>query len=287
MYKRCVTRMSRSAIIIAVDSSISMQEWTTLYNTRMRKMEAAALIANFAIDEIVMRSTRYGNMRDYYDIAVLQYSGDGIEPIITHDDSPMVHINTLSAVMPQPVCYNIVHEEEDGTHTTMPMILHEWVKAKAYGTAPMYETFVYIKDLLSKWCDDSFNRRSFPPIVINISDGCCSDAEDTELLDIAKEIEQIGTKDGSTLIVNIYLANEQDDSECTLFPSVCDHFSHDHDCQMLYDMSSTLPQELEYIIDAMVGRNNTRQYKCFARNAALCEILNITDIGTEGGNKYR
>ena len=32
------------------------------HNTRMRKMEAAALIANFAIDELVIRSTRSGIM---------------------------------------------------------------------------------------------------------------------------------------------------------------------------------------------------------------------------------
>ena len=56
------------------------------YNTRMRKMEAAALIANFAIDELVMRTTRAGDIRDYYDIAVFRYLDDGIEPIIASEE---------------------------------------------------------------------------------------------------------------------------------------------------------------------------------------------------------
>lgn len=287
MYQRSITRMSRSAIIIAIDGSISMQEWTMLFNTRMRKMEAAALIANFAIDELVMRTTRAGDIRDYYDIAVFRYLDDGIEPIIASEEEGLVHINTLHERTPQPVCYNIIQDEEDGSQNTIPITLHEWVTPQAYGMAPMYEALVHIKDLITKWCNDSFNQRSFPPIVINITDGCCSDAESAELIDIANEIQKVGTKEGATLLVNIHLANEIDSTENILFPPVCDLFSDDPDCQMLYDMSSVLPTEMEHIIKDMVGCSDMGPYKCFARNASICEILTATDIGTEGCNKFR
>ena len=282
MYQRCITRIARSAIIIAIDSSISMQEWTVFQNTRMRKMDAAALIANFAIDELVMRSTRSGDVRDYYDIAVLQYSDETIDTVIGSENGGFVHITHLHESMPQPVCYNLCQEEEDGTQSTIPMTLNGWVTPKAYGIAPMYETLVHIKTLVTKWCDDNANRASFPPLIINITDGCCSDAEAEDILDIASDIKSIGTKDGMALIVNVYLANEADDTTNTLFPALCDHFSHDHDCQMLYDMSSTLPLELEEIINDILGRDGGETYKCFARNASICEILTLTDIGTEG-----
>ena len=284
MYKRSITRISRSAVIIAIDGSISMQEWTMFHNTRMRKMEAAALIANFAIDELVIRSTRSGIMRDYYDIAVLQYYDEYIEPIIGSENGGMVHISSLYDSVPQPVCYNLCQEAENGTLTTMPMTLNEWVKPKAYGIAPMYEALVHIKDLVTKWCEDNANRASFPPLVINITDGCCSDAEADDILDIANSIKSIGTKDGSTLILNVYLANEADDTTNILFPALCDNFSHDHDCQMLYEMSSTLPDELEDNMDEILGCSGGGAYKCFARNASICEILSLTDIGTEGCN---
>lgn len=282
MYQRSITRITRSAIIIAIDSSLSMQDWTIFHNTRMRKMDAAALISNFAIDELVMRSTRAGNIRDYYDIAVIGYSGDGIEHIVGNEEGGMVHINSLHGNMPQPVCYNLIHEEEDGSLCTIPITLNEWVTPKAYGTAPMYEALVHIKDLVTKWCEDNMNKASFPPIVINISDGCCGDAEEDEILDIASSIESIGTKDGSTLLVNVYLANEADDTTNALFPNVSELFSHDQDCQMLYNMSSTLPVELEHLVDEIVGCRGSGPYKCFARNASICEILTLTDIGTEG-----
>ena len=251
-------------------------------HTRMRKMEAAALISNFAIDELVMRSTRAGMMRDYYDIAVIQYSGDGIEPIIGGEDGSMVHINTLQDIVPQPVCYNLCQEQEDGTMCTFPMNLNEWVRPKAYGIAPMYEALVHIKDITTKWCEDNVNRSSFPPLIINITDGCCGDAEEDEIIDIADSIKSIGTQDGSTLLVNIYLANEADDTTNILFPALSDPFSHDHDCQMLYDMSSQLPEELENSMNDIMRREGRGPYKCFARNASICEILTLTDIGTEG-----
>lgn len=281
MYQCSISRITRSAIIIAIDSSISMQEWTLFHNLRMRKMDAAALIANFAIDELVMRSTRAGDIRDYYDIAVIGYSGDGIEHIIGNEEGGLVHINSLHDIMPQPRCYDLAHKEEDGTLCTIPMTLNEWVTPKAYGSAPMYEALVHIKDMVTKWCEDHMNKSSFPPLIINITDGCCGDAEEDEILDIARMIERIGTNDGSTLLVNVYLANEADDTTNVLFPNVGTQFIHDPDCQMLYDMSSILPLELKRRVDEIMGSGGG-PYKCFARNASICEILTFTDIGTEG-----
>lgn len=281
MYKHCITRTSRSAIVIAIDSSISMQEWTKFYNTRMRKMEVASLITNFVIDEIIMRSTRAGLIRDYYDIAIIRYSGDGIESILTNEDGGMIHINQLSDMMPQPVCYDITYGACCDAQTTIPLSLHEWITPKAYGTSPMYEALAHIRDMLTLWCDDHINRNSFPPMVINISAGCCSDAEDTELLDIASQIQKIGTNDGNTLMLNIYLADEYDDLDNILFPSTYNIFSDNHDCQMLSDMSSNLPSELEYIVTEIGGYKHSGGYKCFACNASIFELLMIADIGTE------
>lgn len=283
MYQHSITRTSHSAIVIAIDCSISMQEWTTFYRTRMRKMEVASLIANFAIDELVTRSTRAGDIRNYYDIAVFQYSGDGIEPVIASEDNNMVNISTLQDRMPLPVCYNIRQENDN----IIPISLNGWTTPKASGTAPMYEALAHIKNLVSKWCSDTFNRNSFPPIVINITDGCCSDAEDAELLDIASEIKSIGTYDGTALLLNVYLANEADYSEQIQFPLVCDNFSEDHDCQLLYNMSSILPDELEVLIRDVYGYEVKREYKCFARNASICDILTLVDIGTDRCIKYR
>lgn len=285
MYNRFINRQSRAAVIVAIDSSISMQEWTMLHDTRMRKKDAAALITNFIVDELIIRSTRIGNIRDYYDIGVVQYSGNGIEPIIADEDEGMIHINALHNARPQPVCYNITHREEDGIQNTIPITLHEWIKPKACGIAPMYEALTHIKNLVAMWCDDRFNKNSFPPIVINITDGCCSDAEEEELLDMAKEIQSIGTNNGTTLFFNIQLTDDRSEyCKSSLFPSMNSDIDLDNDGRTLYNMSSTLPEEMERFIKEMTGDKCKGPYKGFARNCSICEILTFTDIGTEGCN---
>ena len=117
------------------------------------------------------------------------------------------------------------------------------------------------------------------------------DGKETAFNDIsnlkADEIASIGTKDGATLLINIELTDERSEhNESLLFPSLSQDISHDNDGQMLYNMSSTLPKELEPLINKMLGEQHKGPYKCFARNASICEILAISDIGTEKCNHY-
>ncbi len=82
MYSKPITHLNRGAIVIAVDCSMSMQEHTFLNNISMSKIEAVAVVCNYLIDELLERATRHGEVRNYYDIAVLGYSGDEIQSLL-------------------------------------------------------------------------------------------------------------------------------------------------------------------------------------------------------------
>lgn len=261
-----------------------------MYKTRMRKMEIASLIANYAIDELVIRASRANDVRNYYDIAVIGYSGDGVETIVGNEYGHLIDIKSLAERMPQPTCYHIMQEDSDGKMISAPITLHEWVEPKACGSSPMYEALVYIKSLLTDWCDNPHNRDCFPPLVINISDGGCNDAVYDELLDIARDIKEIHTTDGSTIFVNIYLSTEDEcEGHRLLFPNDDEVTNEEEEETLLYNMSSVLPQELEHVICDLSGREHRRACRCFARNAPICEALALANIGTEGcvGIKYR
>lgn len=255
----------------------------------MRKMEAASLIANFAIDELLVRASRANEVRNYYDIAVVGYSGDGVEMIIGDENDSLTDIKSLMERRPQPRRYNIIQQDTDGNMVSAPITLHEWVEPKACGSSPMYEALIQIKRLIADWCDNPHHRYCFPPLVINISDGGCSDAEYDELIDIAKDIRELHTADGSTLFVNIYLSTECDnENHSIIFPST-DEIIEDENESLLYQMSSPLPKELEHVIFELRGGDSPKSCKCFARNAPICEVFALADIGTEGciGIKYR
>lgn len=290
MYRQGITHIHRSAVIIAIDGSLSMQDYTHLHGTQMRKMDAATLIANFAIDELVVRATRANQVRDYYDIAVIYYSGDGVETVIGNENGDFIEIKPLVEQMPQPTIYHIIQQDSNNEQRTTPLTLHEWVRPKACGSTPMYEALAQIKSMLRDWCDNPHNKDSFPPLVINISDGGCNDADDSEILNLSEEIRELHTTDGNCIFVNIHLATDDaKQNHSLIFPTFEELIADDQEGLTLYKMSSTLPAELEMVIHELTGHKSNQPCKCFARNASICEVLAMADIGTEGcqGIKYR
>lgn len=82
MYQNCINRTHRTSFVIMIDQSGSMQETVLFGCQRMTKAEGVALAANTFIDEIISRSRRDGGIYDYYDIAVIGYSGDGVQSLL-------------------------------------------------------------------------------------------------------------------------------------------------------------------------------------------------------------
>ena len=78
MYTQEITRTHRTAFVIAIDQSSSMQESVVVNSRRMTKAEAVAAITNRLIDELVMRARRDDGIRNYYDIAVIGYGNEKV-----------------------------------------------------------------------------------------------------------------------------------------------------------------------------------------------------------------
>ena len=76
MYTQSITRNHRTAFILAIDCSGSMAESILFRGRRLNKAEAVAGITNDLLFELVERARRSDGIRDYYDIAVIGYSGD-------------------------------------------------------------------------------------------------------------------------------------------------------------------------------------------------------------------
>ena len=76
MYSQEITRRHRTAFVIAIDQSGSMQEKVCFGRHEMSKAAAVARITNSLLTELVDRSRRTDGVRNYYDVAVVGYSGD-------------------------------------------------------------------------------------------------------------------------------------------------------------------------------------------------------------------
>jgi hypothetical protein len=280
MYSQAITHLHRTAFIIAIDCSSSMQETTMLNNKEMRKAEAVAIVCNYIIDELLERATRRSEVRNYYDISVIGYQQHDIAPIIPDNCYKFISISELShqAKRHKAWCFT-----ENSSEENPDFLLREWIKPTAMGLTPMHTALTHIYTLLNDWCSKQENRNSFPPIVFNISDGEANDATPAELIEIAEQIRQTGTEDGNTLFINIHLG-KLNDVASEIFPSDGDFVPQSEYQLTLFRMSSLMPKELESIIDEVTTHKGQRPYRGAAFNVTPGELLNILNIGSESIN---
>ena len=281
MYKTSVTLMKRTAIFIIIDSSTSMKKYTLLNGMKIVKAEAAAFIANMIIDELYERAKRFDVTRDYYDIAVIGFSGDGVYSKLpgNHD---LVPIYNFTEIEPQPRTYHLEQRLHDGSLATIPYIIHPWIEAEAHGTSPLFEAMVRTKDLIERWCADKQNSYSLPPIIFNITDGDCFDDDAWSLIDVANDIMTTSTTRGKSLLINIVLRTiGEEDDNLPLFPTDADFYSTKRSHMILLRMSSILSHEVSEQIKKVFRLKHDGPYRGLAYDTSIIRLLHLVSIGTD------
>ena len=273
--------MKRTAIFIIIDSSTSMKKYTLLNGMKIVKAEAAAFIANMIIDELYERAKRFDVTRDYYDIAVIGFSGDGVYSKLpgNHD---LVPIYNFTEIEPQPRTYHLEQRLHDGSLATIPYIIHPWIEAEAHGTSPLFEAMVRTKDLIERWCADKQNSYSLPPIIFNITDGDCFDDDAWSLIDVANDIMTTSTTRGKSLLINIVLRTiGEEDDNLPLFPTDADFYSTKRSHMILLRMSSILSHEVSEQIKKVFRLKHDGPYRGLAYDTSIIRLLHLVSIGTD------
>ena len=281
MYTRRITRIHRTAIVVAVDCSTSMQCPTKINNLVMTKAEAIAFACNFLIDELLALATRHDGVRNYYDVAILGYSGDGVESLLPNEG--FHSITHLANIAPATRDYHFDSIIPTGEHCTASYAIRSWIEPKATGNTPMFEALSEVSRLVEEWCSEEHNRESFPPIVFNISDGEPTDASHYEMISVAERIKASGTRNGNTLLFNLHLGSDIANKAIT-FPREYDFASECRHQNMLFRMSSILPNNLESLVKEQ--RIEQGPYRCVAFNATFSEVMAMLNIGSESISRH-
>jgi hypothetical protein len=146
-----------------------------------------------------------------------------------------------------------------------------WFEAEASGGTPMCEALDRVKGLVDRWSAD--HAESFPPIVLNISDG---EATDGSPEPGARAIQDVQLSDGATLVFNLHLSSSP--NQPVLFPDKEDRLA-DQYAQQLFRMSSVLPSKLRDVAlkDGFPVSDGSRG---FVFNADIAAVVKFLDIGT-------
>ena len=277
MYSQEITRRHRAAFVLVLDRSGSMQERIRLGRMNITRAEAVTLMANALITELIDRCQRTDALRNYYDIAVIGYSNDEVESLLGKQG--FISVEQLKQMAPERSTIAIEEELPDGSSAVVTHSVTEWIKPKAEGKTPMYEALLRVRDLVGKWCAEPANRESFPPIVINITDGESSDCDDRELCDICSQIRRQATADGETLMLNIHIsANNTIPS--MVFPMTEELAAADRYARTLAECSSIMPEAFNEPIQQIKGAGATPPFIGMGYNASIIELLSIINIGS-------
>jgi hypothetical protein len=149
-----------------------------------------------------------------------------------------------------------------------------WFEAVAHGGTPMCKAFGMAKAILEKWV--AAHPDSFPPIVVNITDGESTDGDPTAAADALKALQ---TKDGNVLLFNAYLASG---GKMVDFPAN-DSGLPDVYSKKLYSLSSELPSYMREIAQ-QEGFPVEFGSRGFVTGADMVSVIRFLDIGTRASN---
>jgi hypothetical protein len=145
----------------------------------------------------------------------------------------------------------------------------------ASGVTPMGEALQRTHRLLQDWVLQ--HQASYPPIVINITDGAATDSGPVPQ---AEAIRTLSTMDGNALLFNCHISDQA--IAPVVFPDT-EHALPDDLARTLFRISSPLPVSLKKLAQNE-GLNLGTDARGFAFNADLVELIRFLDIGTRAAN---
>lgn len=272
-----ITRANPTAFVFLLDQSGSMSEHTLHDGVELTKAQALSMATNALIDELVDRCRRQSGIHDYYHIAVLGYSGLGVRNLLGKRD-----FVTPSELSVRAVPSQIITRERklpDGSTVMTTTLNNRWIEPLATGVTPMYEALVRALQMTDRLCHSERFRSSYPPTIINITDGEATDATPEQLLGIAERVRNTSTLHGQTLLMNINLS-KRIESGSVVFPTSPDELPENRYARLLYEMSSELPAH--YTPMVMRSRRDVAggPFRAMGYNALIGDAIAMMNIGT-------
>ena len=266
-YSSIISEGNPVGVFFILNQSDPTKEIISFDSTEMSKASAECGIIDQVINELIVQNTSNGVIDDRYNIAVLGYGdyvfnclkGKGIQSLNELNDNPIFVKTHIKEIRTRQGAKTIEQKR--------PV----WVKPRSRGGAYLNKALNSVKKLVDKWTEEHMD--SFPPIIIHITEYRYHGAEDSEMIQLAKEIKSLLTNDGNALFFNIHLTWNEN-TVPVVFPSNESKISESYYGSMYYLLSSVLPQSF---YNNMRIRENSTEYQeqhiGFAMNIKISDLL--------------
>jgi hypothetical protein len=271
-----ISRDRPGCILFLLDQSQSMAE-PFAGDTGTSKAQALADAINKLLMSLILRCTQNVNEgpRNYFDVGVIGYGS-------SWDSGPGPCLGGAlrgrELVSMRDLADNYLRLEErirmvsDGagglveTRVKFPV----WFDPVAEDGTPMLEAVELACDILRPWIVE--HKRSYPPIVINVTDGEPND----DPTFVASRLMALETDDGNVLLYNLYLSGLA--VSPLLFPTAS-YGLPDNFARMLFQMSSPVPPRIQKEL-RLEGYSIESGARGFVFNSDAVALIQFLDIGT-------
>jgi hypothetical protein len=274
-YKAEISRANPTFFVFLLDQSGSMKEPFGGKQSNESKANGVADAINRMLSNLVIRCSHGENVRDYFYISVLGYGAQQgrVSPALGGALAGK-KIVTISEIAESPARVEdrtIKQPDGAGGVIDMPVKFPIWFEPVAGLDTPMCRALQQAHKLVEDWVKS--HPGSFPPIVINLTDG---EATDGDPLPPAKALMNLHTDDGNVLLFNCHVSSVV--SAPVLFPDSADSIPDKYG-KTMFAMSSTLtPVMVEIAQKEGFAVNEDSRGLVF--QADLVDVIRFLDIGT-------
>lgn len=284
-YSAEISRRQPTAFLFLLDQSASMQD---SFGGAEKKGDAApsksrvlADTVNRLLQNLVLRCAKEEGVRDYFHVGVIGY-GERVQRLVQPTDDfesgtslvPISHLADRPRRMEQQV--KEVADGEGGI-TEKRVKTPVWFDPQAKNGTPMCQALDLAAQTVRTWIDD--HPESFPPVVLNVTDG---EATDGEPLRYAQQLREFATDDGEVLLFNVHLS-ESESAPVELPSSRAELPSDDEYAETLFQMSSRLPFSMRSAAE-QEGYTVDLDTRGFVFNADPTALVTFLEIGTRPSN---
>lgn len=271
-----ISRNNPTCILFLVDQSGSMTEPVG----GMQGVQKASFIAdalNKVLQNLCMSASKLTGtdmeIRDYFDVGVIGY-GLTVGPAFV---GPLAGkaLAPLSEVGYNPARIEMRQRKvPDGAGgiITEDIRFPVWFDAVANGTTPMCEALSLAVSVLEDWVAN--HPDSFPPIVLNLTDGQPTDGDPRP---IAAQLRSIETNDGNVQLFNLHASALNASPVC--FPNSVQQLPADQYAHLMFSMCSPL-NTFAWEMAQQSYPGTARDARGFVFNADMEAIVNFLNIGT-------
>ena len=281
-YMQDISRDNPGAFVFLIDQSMSMNKPFTFSPTGkpVRRAVFVASAVNKTLEELISRCMRDDGVRDYFEIGIIGYGRTGRTTFCWEDGLAGRRMVPISEVAKNArIEQQEIEVEVRGEIMKETVTLSKWVRPAAYDSTPMKAAFILAHATLEEWIFR--HPTSFPPIVINITDGMANDVEsDGELLTSARRLTSLKTSDGNVMLFNCHI--ESSEKQPIVFPKSSVQLPPDPYAKLLFEMSSEMTDRQRAVICELFDRDlsKTPSMRGMAYNADAVALVKLLDIGT-------